>query len=224
MGTVEQIAEVYRPYDLDVIGFTEVPKGDWTARAATALGMEYFCCGTLSSGGEMHDWGVNKYKAIVSRFPLGRWSDVYPKEPSDWLNGSATRAAADCNGTRVAVYSLHIPGRVEEDSVAENLGRWIDAHEETVRVVAMGDYNDSPGSAGLRAFESFGMKSAWVDLGIAESIMSTYPANVPDPPSRSLIDHIYYRGRARTIDGGAVEPDPPLSDHKPVWAVIEFQG
>jgi len=39
MGTAEQIAVVLRPYRPDIVDFTEVPKGDWTARAAAALGI-----------------------------------------------------------------------------------------------------------------------------------------------------------------------------------------
>ena len=37
LGAVEQYADVMRPCDLDVIGFTEVPKGDWTALVAQSL-------------------------------------------------------------------------------------------------------------------------------------------------------------------------------------------
>lgn len=225
LGTPEQFAAVLKPFDLDVIAFTEVPKGDWTARAADALGMPHHVIGTLSSGGEQHDWGRDKYKAIVSRHELGPMSDVYPKNPSDWLNGSATRAVASIDGIAIAIYSLHIPGFVDEDSVAEALGKHLTTHEPTRRVVAMGDYNDATGNPGLVAYESYGMRATWSDLGTDLSKVFSVPANNPDATSGKVIDHIYYRPAdgARAVDGGVIEVDPPLSDHKPVWAEIIFE-
>ena len=37
----EEIGKMFRPYDLDVIGFNEVPDGDWTARVGKVLGMKH---------------------------------------------------------------------------------------------------------------------------------------------------------------------------------------
>ena len=38
--TPEQIGNMFKPYDLDLIGFNEVPDGDWTARVGKVLGMK----------------------------------------------------------------------------------------------------------------------------------------------------------------------------------------
>lgn len=39
--TPEEIGEMFRPYKLDIIGFDEVPDGDWTARVGKVLGMKH---------------------------------------------------------------------------------------------------------------------------------------------------------------------------------------
>ncbi len=224
-GTPEQFAETLRPYDPDIIGLNETPQGDFTAGVAAALGMPYHVIGTLSSGGEQHEWGRDKYKAVVSKYPLGPPTDVYPIDPSDWLNGSATRTVADVDGVPVAVYSLHIPGGVVENSVAEALGRHIAASEPVEYVVAMGDYNDSPGAPGLVAFEAQGMRSWAADLGLDDGNTFTSAMSETYPDGRAFKDQIHYRPAesVRAIDGGAITMDPKLSDHKPVWGVIRFR-
>ena len=35
----EEIGKMFIPYNLDIIGFNEVPDGDWTARVGIALGI-----------------------------------------------------------------------------------------------------------------------------------------------------------------------------------------
>ncbi len=39
-----------------------------------------------------------------------------------------------------------------------------------------------------------------------------------------MIDHILYKDQvgAKVTDGGIIELEKPLSDHKPVWAEIVF--
>ena len=49
--------------------------------------------------------------------------------------------------------------------------------------------------------------------------------NALDPKkNHGVIDHIFYstRSSARVTDGGIIELNKPLSDHKPVWAEIVF--
>ena len=37
----EEVGEMFKPYKLDIIGFDEVPDGDWTARVGKVLGMKH---------------------------------------------------------------------------------------------------------------------------------------------------------------------------------------
>ena len=41
----EEIGRMFKPYNLDIIGFNEVPDGDWTARVGQCTGHETQLCG-----------------------------------------------------------------------------------------------------------------------------------------------------------------------------------
>jgi hypothetical protein len=41
----EQVGKMFKPYNLDIIGFNEVPDGKWTARVGKVLGMKTQLCG-----------------------------------------------------------------------------------------------------------------------------------------------------------------------------------
>ena len=64
-ATPEEIGEMFKPYELDIIGFDEAPDGDWTARVGKVLGMQYSFVGKISSANHK-----NKYKTILSKTPL----------------------------------------------------------------------------------------------------------------------------------------------------------
>ena len=61
----EQVGKMFKPFKLDMIGFNEVPDGDWTARVGKVLGMSYSYVGKISSANHK-----DKYKSILSRTPL----------------------------------------------------------------------------------------------------------------------------------------------------------
>ena len=65
MTTPEQLGEMFKPNNLDIIGLSEVPDGDWTARVGKVLGMEHSYVGKISSANHK-----DKYKSILSRTPL----------------------------------------------------------------------------------------------------------------------------------------------------------
>ena len=63
--TPEEVGKMFKPYNLDIIGFNEVPDGDWTARVGKILGMKHSYVGKISSANHK-----DKYKSILSRTPL----------------------------------------------------------------------------------------------------------------------------------------------------------
>ena len=63
----EEIGRMFKPYNLDIIGFNEVPDGDWTARVGKVVGMKHTYVGKISSANHK-----DKYKSILSRTPLQR--------------------------------------------------------------------------------------------------------------------------------------------------------
>ena len=61
----EEIGKMFKPYKLSIIGFNEVPDGDWTARVGKVLGMKHSYVGKISSANHK-----DKYKSILSRTPF----------------------------------------------------------------------------------------------------------------------------------------------------------
>ena len=63
----------------------------------------------------------------------------------------------------------------------------------------------------------------WSDLEIDLTKEFTFNAQNPEK-NLGVIDHILYREQlgAQAVDGGIIEMDKPLSDHKPVWAELVF--
>ena len=72
--------------------------------------------------------------------------------------------------------------------------------------------------------EASGLRPTWKDLEIDVSKEFTYNALKPEQPNLGVIDHIFYNtgSRGSTKDGGIIDLNKPLSDHKPVWAEIVF--
>jgi hypothetical protein len=75
----------------------------------------------------------------------------------------------------------------------------------------------------MKTVEGAGFRPTWSDLKIDVSKEFTYNAQNPKK-NHGVIDHILYHtlAGAKATDGGLIELDTPLSDHKPIWAQIVF--
>ncbi|MDB4640798.1 endonuclease/exonuclease/phosphatase family protein [Pirellulaceae bacterium] len=216
-ATPEQIGEMFKPYKLDIIGFDEAPDGDWTARVGKVLGMQYSFVGKISSANHK-----NKYKTILSRTPL-KGTEEHKLTGRGWNPASVVRAVTQIDGVSFAFYSLHICKSGANDGHAFSLATKILPRESTERVIVVGDYNNRLGDAAMKTIEGAGFKPTWNDLEIDVSKKSTYNAQNPKN-NLGVIDHILYNhlSGAQATDGGIIELKKPLSDHKPIWAEIEF--
>ena len=221
--TPEQVGKMFKPYKPDIIGFNEVPDGDWTARVGKVLGMSYSYVGKISSANHK-----DKYKSILSRTPL---QDTVEHELSverrrSWNPASVVSATTKIDGVPVALYSLHICRSKESDKTghAYRLAKQVLPKEKTNRVIVLGDFNNNMGDTAMKMLEASGYKPTWKDLKVDVSKEFTYNALKPEQPNAGVIDHIFYNNLPRTkvIDGGIIELKKPLSDHKPVWAEIAF--
>ena len=221
--TPEQVGKMFKPYKLDMIGFNEVPDGDWTARVGKVLGMSYSYVGKISSANHR-----DKYKSILSRTPL---QDTVEHELSverrrSWNPASVVSATTKIDGVPVALYSLHICRSKDSDKTghAYRLAKQVLPKEKTSRVIVLGDFNNNMGDTAMNMLEASGYKPTWKDLKVDVSKEFTYNALKPEQPNAGVIDHIFYNNLPRTkvIDGGIIELKKPLSDHKPVWAEIVF--
>ncbi|MBT8045101.1 MAG: endonuclease/exonuclease/phosphatase family protein [Verrucomicrobiae bacterium] len=216
-ATPEQIGEMFKPYKLDIIGFNEAPDGDWTARVGKVLGMEHSYVGKISSANHK-----DKYKSILSRTPL-EGTEEYKLRGRGWNPASAVRAVTKIDGVSFAFYSLHICKSGATDGHAYSLATKVLPKEITERVIVVGDFNNKIGDAAMKTVEGAGFRPTWNDLKIDVSKEFTYNAQNPQK-NLGVIDHIFYNNLpgAKATDGGIIELEKPLSDHKPIWAEIVF--
>jgi len=216
-ATPEQIGDMFKPYKLDIIGFDEAPDGDWTARVGKVLGMEHSYVGKISSANHK-----DKYKTILSRTPL-EGAGEYELTGRGWSPASAVRAVTQVDGVSFAFYSLHISRSGANDGHAHHLATKVLPKEKTERVIVVGDFNNNIGDAAMNTVEGVGFRPTWKDMQIDVSKEFTYNAQNPEK-NLGVIDHILYNtsAGAKVTDGGIIELEKPLSDHKPVWAEIVF--
>ena len=238
-GTPRRIGEMLKRYDLDVIGFCEVPDGDWTARVGNVLGMDHACVGAISSANHK-----DKYKSILSRTPLTNAHEIEINAPG-WSPASLVGAETTIDGLAISLYSLHIPGaELSGGSAAETIAAEVIPSIQAERFVMMGDFNNQLGDESLNVLEEAGMRPAWRDLNIDVAKENSW-RHIETAREGGVLDHIFYNAGsgARAVDGGVIydahnppdEEQPmadyhaeweaagkPLSDHRPVWAELAF--
>ena len=75
----------------------------------------------------------------------------------------------------------------------------------------------------MNTVEGAGFRPTWKDLQIDVSTEFTYNAQNPQK-NLGVIDHILFNNLSggEATDGGIIELEKPLSDHKPIWAEIAF--
>ena len=222
-ATPEEIGKMFKPYNLDIIGFNEVPDGDWTARVGKVVGMKHIYVGKISSANHK-----DKYKSILSRTPLQDTVEhkLSVERRRSWNPASVVSANTKIDAVPVALYSLHICRSKDSDKTghAYRLAKQVLPKEKTNRVIVLGDFNNNMGDTAMKMLEASGYKPTWKDLKVDVSKEFTYNALKPEQPNSGVIDHIFYNtgSRGSTKDGGIIELKKPLSDHKPVWAKIAF--
>jgi len=219
-ATPEQIGEMFKPYNLDIIGFNEVPDGDWTARVGKVLGMHHSYVGKISSANHK-----DKYKSILSRTPLEATveHELSVERRRSWNPSSVVRAVTQIDGIPISFYSLHICRSGKSDGHAYKIAKEVLPKDKIDRVILLGDFNNQMGDDAIRTIEEAGMRATWADLKIDVSKEFTYNA-LDSKKNHGVIDHIFYNtgSRASARDGGIIELKKALSDHKPVWAEIAF--
>ena len=222
-ATPEEIGRMFKSYNLDIIGFNEVPDGDWTARVGKVVGMKHTYVGKISSANHK-----DKYKSILSRTPLQRAveHDLTVQRKRSWNPASVVQAITQIDGVPISFYSLHICRSTDSHDMghAYRLANEVLPKDKTDRVIVLGDFNNNMGDVAMNFLEASGFRPTWKELKVDVSKEFTYNALKPEQPNAGVIDHIFYNNLPRTkvIDGGIIELKKPLSDHKPVWAEIAF--
>ena len=221
-ATPEEIGKMFKLYNFDIIGFNEVPDGDWTARVGKVVGMKHTYVGKISSANHK-----DKYKSILSRTPLQDTveHELTVQRKRSWNPASVVQAVTQIDGIPIAFYSLHICRSTDSHDTghAYRLANEVLPKDQTERIILLGDFNNEMGDNALQEIAKAGMRAIWEDLKIDVSKAFTY--NALDPKkNHGVIDHIFcsIKSKAEVMEGGIIELKKPISDHKPVWAEIAF--
>lgn len=230
VGTANEIGEKLKPYNFDVVCFSEAPGGSWTDDVAKAMGMDHVVVGRYSTAG--HE---DKYKSIASRTPLTDYEEVLM---ADTLH-TVTRAVTKIRDQEIAIYAVHFPfGWRDQAHIDETTGKveafvdYLKERQSDELSIAMGDFNfvlstDTYRSPYYEMFEAMGLKASWRDLGTDVSMLSSMHGESQKRDTAKVgrvIDHILYpSNRIQALAGELIEMDQPLSDHKPVWALLEIK-
>ena len=70
-GSAREIGEALKPYQFDIVCFSEAPGGSWTKEVGAVMGLDHVVVGKYSTAG--HD---DKFKTIASRTPLTNYEEV----------------------------------------------------------------------------------------------------------------------------------------------------
>jgi endonuclease/exonuclease/phosphatase family metal-dependent hydrolase len=216
-ATPKEIGEMFKPYNLDIIGFNEAPDGNWTKSVGKVLGMKYSYVGKTSSANHK-----DKYKTILSKTPLEAMAET-KIIGTGWNPSSVVKATTTIRGIPIAFYSLHICASGNKKGHAYKLVTEVLPKEPIERLILVGDFNNKIGSFAMGSIEKAGMRPTWKDMKIDLSKEFTYNALNPKK-NLGVIDHILYNtsSGAKATNGGIIELKKPLSDHKPIWAEIVF--
>ncbi len=223
-----EIGEALKPFDFDVVCFSEAPGGNWTKKVGETMGLNYVVVGRYSTAGH-----ADKYKTIASRTPLYDYDEVLM---ADTLH-TATKAKTKIEGIEISVYAVHFPfGWRDQAHIDETTNKiftftdYLKKNQSNEIPVVAGDFNFIPSnedstSMYYEMFVDLGMDVTWNSLGVDCRNNNTYNAFKPeDQGSGEVIDHIIYdTSEMKVIDGQIIELEKPLSDHKPVWALLEVK-
>ena len=187
-GTPKRIGEMFKPYNLDIICFSEVPDGNWTSEVGKGLGMNYSYVGKISSANHK-----DKFKSILSRTPLFN-NHEFEINSDGWSPASIVGSETIIQGKKLLIYSLHIPGRPYftdevKGSAAEYITNKILPEIKNERVVIMGDLNSHIGDGPMNLFENLGYRNTWDDLSIDVKQKSTHQ-HIESGTESGVIDHI----------------------------------
>ncbi|MGQ8336993.1 endonuclease/exonuclease/phosphatase family protein [Sunxiuqinia sp. A32] len=227
-ASAAEIGEALKPFNFDVVCFSEAPGGDWTKKVGEAMGLSYSVVGKYSTAGH-----VDKYKTILSRTQLYGLEEVLM---ADTLH-SVTKAKTKINNAEFGIYAVHFPfgwrDQAHIDETTNKISTFIEYVEKSqpdeISVIA-GDFNFIPSNADTanlyhEMFKEIGMDVSWTELGVDCTKRNTYDAlNPADQGSGEVIDHVIYNTtKLRALDGEIIEMNKPLSDHKPVWTLLEVK-
>ncbi len=222
--TPAAVALHLKPENPDIICFSEVPNGAWTALVGKQLGMDYCYVGKVASANHGKKYPdktgkfSGKFKAILSRTPL---TGTHEKllQGTGWSPVSAVFARTTINDKPLLIGSLHIPSGVKDplNSCSAHLAKLMTTCDDS-RIIITGDYNDRANSAPMQPLYRQGFKNSWLTTNYKLKNEKTWDAK--SEKDAGVIDHILYRGTLKAIDTGIIKSDTPPADHYAIFTTF----
>lgn len=227
-ASAQEIGKVLKPYELDIVCFSEAPGGDWTREVGKVLGFPHIVVGKYTTAGH-----TDKYKTIAIRTPLYGYEEILMADTLHTVTKAVTKIAQN----EINIYSVHFPfGWRDQAHIDETTGKisafvdFLKTQENDQLAVVLGDFNFVPSTSEKRniyhdMFIDIGMDMSWKDLNIDLKKRHTNKAdNLSVEEDKRVIDHIMYPGKLiKAVDGEIIEMEYHLSDHKPVWALLRLK-
>ena len=215
--TPSEIASHLKPEDPDIICFSEVPAGEWTALVGKLLGMDYCFVGKVASANHEVDYKdktgkyYGKYKSILSKTPLYE-TDEKLLTGIGWSPVSVVFARTNISGNELLIGSLHIPSGVKDpaNSCAANLAELMESYDDE-RIIITGDYNDLVDSEPIKLLYDKGFNNAWQSLNY--DLLNQKTCDAKSDKYEVVIDHLLYRGVLNPVDAEIIKSYNPQSDH-----------
>ena len=224
--TPEGMADLLNTEDADIICFSEVPGQGWTKEVGRLLGLSYSYEGKIASANHTIDYiditgnYYGKYKSILSRYPLKDTSEIL-LNGAKWSLASAVSGNITFNHASIQIFSLHIPTGLDDpiNSEAELLSRIISESYNTIdKIILAGDFNDLIDSEPLKYLYDIGFYNSFDTLEMNLDTLTTFTDGRDD----KVADHILYKGVNVVSSGIIEETGTPLSNHKPVWTIMQY--
>jgi endonuclease/exonuclease/phosphatase family metal-dependent hydrolase len=215
---LERIASVIRREQADLVALEEVDKGvertsrrDLPGELSALTGMACLFANNFSyQGGEYGN-------AILTRFPVKRWTDTYYRMLRTGEQRGVLQALVDAGGRDLLFLATHIDFRPDDAERLQNVRQLEEVLAEygNLPVLVGGDFNDTPGSRTCQAMAAT-FDDAWALAGQGDGF--TYPGS-PVPSKR--IDYLWVRRGSPLRPVRAWVTATAASDHLPL--TIEFQ-
>jgi endonuclease/exonuclease/phosphatase family metal-dependent hydrolase len=211
---LERIASLIRSLDPHLVALQEVDNRtertgsvDQAAELGRLTGLDW-------AFGPFMDYQGGEYgMAVLSALPIERSTNHRLPEGPEPRSSLAVRVSLPGDAGEMVFASIHFYRTAEERMAqARRLLEILEPEEQPV--ILAGDFNSRPGS---EVMEQIGETFAIPDKG---DDRFTFPSDRPDRE----IDFIVYRPADRmTVLESRVIDEPVMSDHRPVFLVVEIQ-
>lgn len=213
---VGRVAQVIRDTKAEIVSLQEVDRGvertgrrDLLKEIADLAGMRF------AFGKNLDHQGGDYGNALLTTLPIvSEGNRPLPNSTGGEPRG-ALQVVLDAGGTQVLVLATHLDHRKADGDRVASAGTLLEAIASwgSGPVIAMGDFNDVPGSPTWTRLSGL-LTDVWAAVGAGEG--HTSPAEAP----RRRIDWILVRG----LDPVSAEvPRSEASDHLPVAATVTLR-